>query len=155
MQNALRKERKKHTMKKLFLLFLATVLVALPISISATTLSPALTTLTKETKMIKSGLIGQTMTFNDVDFKTAMNVSDFKSITITSLPPASAGNLLYGGRNVSEGQTIKRKNISALSFVPASKNVTNCKFTFTSEGLMGGAEMTCVLKFIVQIIFKI
>ncbi len=138
-------------MKKLFLLFLATVLVALPISISATTLSPALTTLTKETKMIKSGLIGQTMTFNDVDFKTAMNVSDFKSITITSLPPASAGNLLYGGRNVSEGQTIKRKNISALSFVPASKNVTNCKFTFTSEGLMGGAEMTCVLKFIEKV----
>ena len=84
--NALRKERKKHTMKKLFLLFLATVLVALPISISATTLSPALTTLTKETKMIKSGLIGQTMTFSDIDFKTAMNVSDFKSITITSLP---------------------------------------------------------------------
>ena len=149
--NALRKERKKHTMKKLFLLFLATVLVALPISISATTLSPALTTLTKETKMIKSGLIGQTMTFSDIDFKTAMNVSDFKSITIVSLPDSSAGNLLYGGRKVSEGQTIKRKNISALSFVPASKNVTDCKFTFTSEGLMGGAEMTCVLKFIEKV----
>ena len=55
---------------------------------------------------------------------------------------------MYGGRRVSENQTIKRKNISALSFVPASSNVSECKFSFTSEGLMGGAEMECVLKFI-------
>lgn len=138
-------------MKRFFLLFLAALLVAAPVTISAATLSPGLLTLTKETKMIKSGLLGQTMTFCDVDFKTAMNVSDFKSVTITALPDASAGSLLYGGRKVSEGQTIKRKNISALAFVPASKNVTECKFSFTSDGLMGGAEMDFVLKFLEKV----
>ncbi len=138
-------------MKKFFLLLLATLLVAAPIAVSAATLGTGLSLLTKETKMIKTGLLGQTMHFNDVDFKTAMNVSDFKSITITSLPLSSAGALMYGGRRVSEGQTIKRKNISALSFVPASQNVSECKFSFTSEGLMGGAEMDFILKFIEKV----
>ena len=135
-------------MKKLILLLLISILAATPLVISATTLSTGVSLLSKETKMIKTGLLGQKMSFNDIDFKTAMNVSDFKSITVTSLPLSSAGSLMYGGRRVSEGQTIKRKNISALSFVPASKNVSECKFSFTSEGLMGGAEMDCVLRFI-------
>ena len=149
-RNALQKERIL-TMKKFFLLLLAALLAAVPLAASAATLGTGLTVLTKETKMIKTGLLGQTMQFNDIDFKTAMNVSDFKSVTITSLPPSSAGALMFGGRRVSEGQTIKRKNISALSFVPASKNVAECKFSFTSEGLMGGAEMDFVLKFIEKV----
>lgn len=138
-------------MKKIFLLLLISVFTLTPLIISAATLSTGVSLLSKETKMIKTGLLGQKMSFNDVDFKTAMNVPDFKSITITSLPLSSTGSLMYGGRRVSEGQTIKRKNISALSFVPASKNVTECKFSFTSEGLMGGAEMECVLKFIEKV----
>lgn len=135
-------------MKKIFLLLLTLALAATPLMISAATLGSGVSLLSKETKMIKTGLYGQKMTFNDVDFKTAMNVSDFKSITITSLPLSSAGSLMYGGRRVSEGQTIKRKHISALSFVPASQSVSECKFSFTSDGLMGGAKMDCVLKFI-------
>ncbi len=135
-------------MKKIFLLLLTLALVATPLMISAATLGEGVSLLSKETKMIKTGLCGQKMTFNDVDFKTAMNVADFKSITITALPLSSAGSLMYGGRRVSEGQTIKRKHISALSFVPSSKNVSECKFSFTSDGLMGGAEMDFVLKFI-------
>lgn len=135
-------------MKKLFLLLLTLALAVTPLICSAATLGSGVSMLSKETKMIKTGLCGQKMTFNDVDFKTAMNVSDFKSITVTTLPLSSAGSLMYGGRRVSEGQTIKRKHISALSFVPSSKNVSECKFSFTSEGLMGGAEMDCVLKFI-------
>ena len=138
-------------MKKFLLLLLAALLVTVPIAASAATLGTGLTVLSKETKMVKTGLLGQTMHFNDIDFKTAMNVSDFKSVTITSLPPSSAGTLMYGGRRVSDGQTIKRKNISALTFTPTSKDVTECKFSFTSEGLMGGAEMDFVLKFIEKV----
>ena len=91
------------------------------------------------------------MTFSDIDFKTAMNVPDFKSVTITHLPEQTAGALFYGGKLLNEGQTIKRKNISALSFMPSSKEVTECKFSFTSEGLMGGSEMDFVLKFIEKV----
>ncbi len=138
-------------MKKILLLLLTLSLVAIPLLTSAATLGTGVSLLSKETKMIKTGLLGQKMTFNDIDFKTAMNVSDFKAITFTSLPPSSAGALMLGGRRISQGQTVKRKNISALSFMPSSKNVTECKFTFTSEGLLGGAEMDCVLKFIEKV----
>ncbi|MBP3606489.1 MAG: S-layer homology domain-containing protein [Clostridia bacterium] len=135
-------------MKKITLLLLCLTLTLLPCITAYASLGEGVALMTKETKMIKSGLAGQKMTFCDVDFKTAMNVSDFKSVTITSLPPSSAGTLMYGGRRVSEGQTIKRKSISALSFIPAGTEPTECKFTFTSEGLMGGAEMDFVLKLI-------
>lgn len=138
-------------MKKTLSLLLACMLAILPPVVASASLSTGVSLLSKETKMIKTGLCGQKMTFSDIDFKTAMNVSDFKSVTITSLPLSSAGSLMYGGRRVSEGQTIKRKNISALSFIPADKNPTECKFSFTSEGLMGGAEMDCVLKFIEKV----
>ena len=138
-------------MKKILILLLACSLAIIPCISASASISTGVSLLTKETKMIKSGLVGQKMTFSDVDFKTAMNVSDFKSVTITSLPLSSAGSLMYGGRRVSEGQTIKRKNISALSFIPADANPTECKFSFTSEGLMGGAEMDFVLKFIEKV----
>jgi hypothetical protein len=138
-------------MKKTLILLLACMLAVLPPVVASATLGTGISLLSKETKMIKTGLCGQKMSFSDIDFKTAMNVSDFKSVTITALPPSSAGTLMYGGRRVSEGQTIKRKNISALSFMPADKNVSECKFSFTSEGLMGGAEMDFVLKFIEKV----
>lgn len=138
-------------MKKMLLLLLALSMALMPPVIAAASIGSGVSLLSKETKMIKSGLCGRKMTFNDVDFKTAMNVPDFKSITVTSLPPSSAGALMLGGRRVSDGQTIKRKNISALTFMPASKDVTECKFSFTSEGLMGGAEMDCVLKFLEKV----
>lgn len=138
-------------MKKLLSLLLIFSLAAIPMIATAATLGTGVSLLSKETKMIKTGLCGQKMTFNDIDFKTAMNVSDFKSVTIATLPPSSAGSLMLGGRRVSEGQTIKRKNISALSFMPSSKDVTECKFSFTSKDLLGGAEMECVLKFIEKV----
>ena len=43
---------------------------------------------------------------------------------------------------------IKRKNLGALVFIPASKDVTECKFIFTIESFADGAEVEFVIKFI-------
>ncbi len=100
-----------------------------------------------DVKMIKSGLAGRKLCFTDADFKSAMCLSEFKSITVTKLPESSDGTLFIGGRRVSEGRVIKQKNLGALVFVPKDKNVTEASFTFSSEGYMGGAEIECIMKF--------
>ena len=67
--------------------------------------------------VIKTGLLGQKLSFSDVDFKTAFCVDDFDKITVTELPSSTEGTLLLAGRRVREGQSIKRKNLAALVFV--------------------------------------
>lgn len=98
--------------------------------------------------MIKTGLIGQKICFTDGDFKSALVLSDFDSITITEIPASTEGTLLLGGRRVGKGRVIKRNNLGALVFIPASDSVSECKFKFTVEGYAGGAEIECILKFI-------
>ncbi|MBQ8415149.1 MAG: S-layer homology domain-containing protein [Clostridia bacterium] len=101
-----------------------------------------------EVNMIKTSLIGQKITFTDGDFKSALALADFDTITITEIPLSTEGTLLLSGRRVGKGRVIKRKNLGALVFIPASDSVTECKFKFTVEGYAGGAEIECIMKFI-------
>lgn len=98
--------------------------------------------------MIKTGLIGQRISFTDGDFKSALALESFDSITITEIPSSTEGTLLLNGRRVGKGRVIKRKNLGGLVFIPASDAVSNCSFSFTVEGYAGGAEIECILKFI-------
>ncbi len=98
--------------------------------------------------MIKTGLIGQKITFTDGDFKSALALPDFKTVTITELPSSTEGTLLLSGRRVGAGRVIKRKNLGSLVFIPASDAVSQCSFRFTVDGYAGGAEIECILKFI-------
>ena len=98
--------------------------------------------------MVKTGLKGQKICFTDADFKSALAISDFESITVTQIPSSTEGTLLLSGRRVGKGRVIKRKNLGALVFIPASDTVSECKFKFTVEGYAGGAEIECILKFI-------
>lgn len=100
-----------------------------------------------DTKLIKTGLLGKRMCFSDADIKSALNITDFNSITITSVPSSTEGTLMYGGRRVIAGRVIKRKNIGLLSFIPASDSVSEAKFTFTVEP-SSGANIECILKFV-------
>lgn len=101
-----------------------------------------------DVNMIKTALIGQKICFTDGDFKSALALSDFDTITITEIPLSTEGTLLLSGRRVGKGRVIKRKNLGALVFIPASNSVTECKFKFTVDGYAGGAEIECILKFI-------
>ena len=101
-----------------------------------------------DVKMIKTGLIGQKISFTDGDFKSALVLNDFDTITLTEIPSSTEGTLLLDGRRVGKGRVIKRKNLGGLIFLPASDAVTECRFKFTVDGYAGGAEIECVLKFI-------
>ena len=98
--------------------------------------------------MIKTGLIGQKISFTDGDFKSALALANFDTITITEIPSSTEGTLLLSGRRVGKGRVIKRRNLGALVFIPASDAVTECNFKFTVDGYAGGAEIECILKFI-------
>lgn len=107
-----------------------------------------ITVVASDVNMIKTGLIGQKISFTDGDFKSALALADFNSITITEIPSSTEGTLLLGGKRVGKGRVIKRKNLGSLMFIPASDSVNECKFKFTVDGYAGGAEIECILKFI-------
>lgn len=98
--------------------------------------------------VIKTGLRGQKLTFSDADFKSALVLPDFESITITEIPSSTEGTLLINGRRVGQGRVIKRKNIGGLIFIPASDSVTQCSFKFTVQGYSTDTEIECIMKFI-------
>jgi hypothetical protein len=98
--------------------------------------------------MVKTGLVGERITFSDTDFKTALSLSDFESITITRLPSSTDGSLILGGRRVGEGKVIARKNIGSLIFLPASDGVTECSFGFKVNGGGYDGEIECTLKLV-------
>lgn len=98
-------------------------------------------------ELIKTGLYGKKLAFSDTDFKQGLAISDFDSIKITKLPPSSEGTLMLGGRRVGEGNTIRRKNIGALVFIPASKDVAESKFMFTITPYADSNEIEFTLKF--------
>ena len=101
-----------------------------------------------ECEMIKTGLLGEKLCFSDADVKCALCISGFKSITVTKIPKSSEGTLLLAGRRIKEGQTVKRRNIAAMVFVPASKSVEEASFSFTVDGAADGAEIECKMKFV-------
>ena len=98
--------------------------------------------------MVKTGLVGERISFSDTDFKTALSLSDFESITITRLPSSTEGSLILGSRRVGEGKVIARKNIGSLIFLPASDGVTECSFGFKVNGGGYDGEIECTLKLV-------
>ncbi len=98
--------------------------------------------------MVKTGLVGERITFSDTDFKTALSLSDFESITITRLPSSTEGALILGGRRVGEGRVIKRGDLGSLVFIPASDGVTECSFGFNIVGGGYDGEIECTLKLV-------
>lgn len=101
--------------------------------------------------VIKAGLRGQKLRFSDNDFKSAFAITDFKSITITSIPSSKEGTLLLAGRRVKDGQTIKRKNVAALVFVPASSEIEEVCFNVVLEAADTQISCECRMRFIDKI----
>lgn len=138
-------------MQKLFSLLLAVTIASsvFCIGVSADAFfGTGATVVASDVKMIKTGLYGKKICFTDGDFKSALCISDFDSITVTEIPSSTEGTLLIGGKRVGAGRVIKRKNLGALVFIPASNSVSECRFKFTVEDYAGGAEIECILKFI-------
>ncbi len=139
--------------KKFFALSLAVILTlcACPIGSLAATVSPAVDVLADDAKLIKSGIVGSDVKFSSTDFKQALGIRKFSSVTITSLPKEEEGVLKYANVRVTEGQKISAKNVYLLKFVPASKEVSESSFTFTCDDFVGGADVVCELKLLEKI----
>lgn len=96
--------------------------------------------------LIKTGLLGEELKFSDTDFKSALGISEFKKISIAEIPPSSEGTLMLGQRRVYVGQSIKRKNLSSLVFIPKDNTVAQSSFKFKLDGSQDAAIL-CEMKF--------
>lgn len=99
------------------------------------------------TPIIKTGLYGKKLTFSDNDIKQGLCITDFDSITITKIPASTEGSLMLMGKRVGENQTIKRRNIASLVFIPASQDTEGAAFSFTVSPYEGTGEIEFILKF--------
>ena len=111
-------------------------------AVSSSLLTPALKLIAEDTEMIKSGLVSGRISFDDKDFDLAVG-RDVESITITALPPASDGTLMYNNAQVTVNQTISASALKYLNFIPTG-NCQSSSFRFKS-----GSEYSieCVLKY--------
>ena len=136
-------------MKKLIVLSLIVAMIG---SLSGITAGAFLGTgyalVASEVKVIKTGLVGQKLTFSDADFKQAYAITDFDTVRIDSIPASSEGTLMLAGRRVKEGQAVKRRNVAAMIFVPASSDVREVSFTYTISYKGVNTPGTCEIKFI-------
>lgn len=134
-------------MKKLLSILLLASVLCSAFALSASALfGSGVAVIAEGVTLVKSGLFGKKLSFSDADFKSALCIPSFRGITVTKLPKSTEGTLLLGGRRVRIGQTIKRKNIAALVFVPASDTVSESGFRFTVDS-SSGAEYECKIKF--------
>lgn len=132
----------------LLLLLALTLGLALPVCAASTTLSPGVACMTEDVTLIKSGIYGKPITFSQGDFKKALGVSRFTSITVCTLPDASAGVLTYKGEAVKPGDQISFGAISHLTFHPANEKTEEASFRFTAGNLAGGGEIDCILRYV-------
>lgn len=136
-------------MKKLLsaLLIILTLTLLLGSTVAYASFGSGVETIADDTKIIKSGIIGRKMTFTDKDIKQGLCITDFDAVTITELSSSTEGTLMLAGRRVSEGVKIKRKNLPALVFIPASKDVTEAKFKFSVDDYAGGEDIEFIIRF--------
>lgn len=126
----------------------AALLLCFSLSVYATEpeqqmVSPALAILAQRNAMAKAGLTGEDIGFHADEFERALNVSSVESITVTKLPERSDGILYLGGSELHEGQTVSRANISHLTFVFMSEDITDSAFCFSTNH--GAYELECAL----------
>lgn len=138
----------KRTTSKIILRLLSFALVIVFATVPAIAsekalVSPGLGIIASEVRMIKSGLLYSDITFSPVDFERALGVAKIGSITLTSLPDPSDGALMLADKKLSVGDTVERKSISGMKFVPASSDVRESGFHFYSDH--GSHEILCSL----------
>ena len=112
------------------------------------TLGTGVGVIASEVEMVKSATVGERLRFCEEDFKSALLITDFSAIEITSLPNSEEGMLLAAGHEVRVGQRIKRKNIGSLVFVPLTDKVSESSFEFRVIG--AGAELVtrCRIRYV-------
>lgn len=105
-------------------------------------ISTAIDLLCDENFMAKSAMRGESITFTADDFARAVNLDSIESVTLTSLPPLTDGELRVGSTVLTGEHTLSASSLSLLSYHPSSA-VSSSQFKFRVNG--SPYEMTCRL----------
>lgn len=115
--------------------------------------SPALNIIANKLELVKTAVAGSDIEFAPEDFEEALGVKKLDAITIVSLPSPELGTLMLGSTTVMKNQTISRKNLSLLRFVPSETAVTladgsyaaSTDFVFRPAGDSRPYDVLCTL----------
>lgn len=111
-------------MKKIFVFLYAFCLIfCISMTAFAVSLSPGLDVIRSSMKMIKTSVGENSVSFTAADFESFLGTKPEK-IKIVSLPGEKAGKLMLGEKEVAAGDEIGLASVSALRFVPASKEAS-------------------------------
>lgn len=107
---------------------------------------PAFTVLQKQQKLTKQTEKGESTAFSKDDFETALG-EKLTYITVTGLPEAELGTLIFNGAAVTKGQTLPAGSLEYLRFVPAAE-IDAASFVFTCDSAgYNGRELVCDIIF--------
>jgi len=106
------------------------LLSLLTASVTAAPLSPALEKIAADSTMIKTGNSYSGVLFTGADFENAASLLEDDTVTVTSLPAAADGTLYLGAVPVAVNQSISKKSLDSLKFIP-TKGTESSRFTFS------------------------
>lgn len=109
---------------------------------SSRPISTGLEVLCEENFMAKSALKGNSISFSADDFARAVNLESIESVTITSLPPLTDGELRVGSTVLTGEQTLSAASVSLMTYSPSSA-ISRSEFKFRVND--NPHEMTCKL----------
>jgi hypothetical protein len=135
------------------IIFLLLVLIIPSAAASDAVISPAFDIIASDLNLIKTGLVNNDITFTAADFEKVLGVDKIDNITIVSLPLVTEGRLMLGSLEVMKNQTISRKNLDLLRFVPLSGTGAETSFQFKNNGSTPSYNMTCTLYVIPELNF--
>lgn len=140
-------------MKKLFLLIVSVLLIFSLVScggkgddVSKPDRPPAFTVLQKQAKLQKHTERGENASFSQTEFRNFLG-EDFGYITVSELPDAMAGTLVFNGSAVMQGQSMPADQIGFLKFIPSS-GCSSAEFRFSTDCAgYNGNEFACLMVF--------
>ncbi len=137
------------TSKKILCVVFSLMIAALSVCAQFASLSPALDVIKDSIELKKCGVAGQNVAFSPADFdKVLKDHVDF--VTITSLPENNDGRLVLDGVNVMENQTIARRSLDKLCFVPEGDTAVKTQFYF-ADALDGELSGKCTVNVLDEI----
>ena len=107
---------------------------------------PAFLVLQNQLKLEKHSKKGESASFSQQDFSNLLG-EDFSYITVSSLPEAEKGVLMFNGAAVMKGQPLPSSQLEYLKFVP-KESCENADFVFTCDGKsFKNSELSCNIVF--------
>lgn len=124
--------------KTIFALALLICISGMTMLAQAAIVSPALDLIAAEYGLIKVNKVSHDVYFDSSDFTDVTGLDNISGITVVGLPEESTGVLMLGNIAVAKDQTISKRHLSSLRFVPVGIDESVACFEFvTNENTSG------------------